>query len=123
MRRISKVFFLCILFCGLTIGCNQKQSGEKLQNNKKETIQSDASDSTQKYIENKDGTYTCDGIVYKYKLILTGTDTSSEKEAKCIVLTNDETLTFEDVFKSLISSEIEVGEPRFVFLDWVIDVN
>lgn len=101
----------------------ENQPDEELQNDNKETLPSEASDSTIKYTENKDGTYTCDGIVYKYKLVLSGTDTSSKKEATCIVLTNDETLTFEEVFKSLISSDVEVGEPRFVFLDWVFDVD
>lgn len=45
-----------------------------------------------------------EGKNYKYKLELSGTMPNSEKETTLIILTNDNTLTFDDVSKSLYSS-------------------
>ena len=46
-----------------------------------------------------------DGNEYKYKLELTGTIPNASKESKYIVLTNDNTLTFDEVAKSIYSSD------------------
>lgn len=45
-----------------------------------------------------------DGNEYKYKLELSGTMTNASKETKYIILTNDNTLTFDKVVKSIYSS-------------------
>lgn len=44
-----------------------------------------------------------EGNNYKYKLELSGIMPNSEKETTLIILTNDNTLTFDDVSKSLYS--------------------
>jgi hypothetical protein len=45
-----------------------------------------------------------DGNEYQYKLELTGTMPNASKESKYIILTNDNTLTFDKVAKSIYSS-------------------
>jgi len=45
-----------------------------------------------------------DGNEYKYKLELTGTLPKASKETEFILLTNDKTLTFDKVAKSMYSS-------------------
>ncbi|MFD0590967.1 lipoprotein [Paenibacillus sp. GCM10027627] len=53
----------------------------------------------------KNSSYTDpDGKEYKYKLELTGTMPNASKESKYIILTNDNTLTFDKVAKSITSS-------------------
>jgi len=46
-----------------------------------------------------------DGNEYKYKLELTGTLPNASKESKYIILTNDKTLSFDKVAKSMYSSD------------------
>jgi|GEM_PF-6806696 len=45
-----------------------------------------------------------EGNEYKYKLELTGTLHNASNESKYIILTNDNTLTFDKVSKSIYSS-------------------
>lgn len=44
------------------------------------------------------------GNTYKYKLTLTGTMPNAKTESKFVILSNDNNLTFDDVAKSLYSS-------------------
>lgn len=54
----------------------------------------------------KNSSYTApDGNEYKYKLELTGTLPNASKESKYIILTNDKTLSFDKVAKSIYSSD------------------
>ena len=55
--------------------------------------------------EEKDGHYIVDGdMVYRYKKVLTGKDATAEYPTQFTVLTNEEDVTWEKVWKSLISS-------------------
>lgn len=51
-----------------------------------------------------------EGKSYKYKLELSGITPNAEKETTLIILTNDNTLTFDDVYKSLYSSNSKDSE-------------
>jgi len=67
----------------------------------------------------KNSSYTDpDGNEYKYKLELTGTLPNASKESKYIILTNDNTLTFEKVSKSIYSgnSKDSVGIDYYLLL-------
>lgn len=75
----------------------------------------------QSYTVNEDGTFTCEGIVYNYKLTLTGKEEGAVETSKYVVLTNNKNLSFDNVFRSLISSKLETGEPEFVLLGYYID--
>lgn len=51
-----------------------------------------------------------EGKSYKYKLELSGIMPNSEKETTLIILTNDNTLTFDDVSKSLYNNNSNDSE-------------
>lgn len=51
-----------------------------------------------------------EGKSYKYKLELSGIMPNSKKETTLIILANDNTLTFDDVSKSLYSSNSKDSE-------------
>lgn len=59
------------------------------------------------YEQNKDGTWTADGYIYKYRLELTGQLPNAALDSCYTVLTNDSDITFERVAKSLFSSNSE----------------
>lgn len=69
-----------------------------------------------KYTTNDDGTYTCRGNTYKYKIKVSGID--GESQITYIVLTNSTETSFEDVRNSLIKAEMDTGIPEFVILGW-----
>jgi predicted small secreted protein len=56
------------------------------------------------YKENSDGTWISNDIIYKNKVELTGILSGSDKNTVYTVLTNDMTITFEEVAKSFYSS-------------------
>lgn len=68
------------------------------------------------YTINDDGTYTCRGNTYKYKIDIFGID--GETQVTYIVLTNNMETSFEDVSYSLKTAEISTDIPEFVILGW-----
>lgn len=68
------------------------------------------------YTTNDDGTYTCRGNNYKYKIEVSGID--GESQVTFIVLTNDAETSFEEVAYSLRKAEMSTGIPEFVILGW-----
>lgn len=68
------------------------------------------------YTTNDDGTYTCRGNVFKYKMEVSGID--GESQVTFIVLTNDTETRFEDVRYSMIKAEMSTGVPEFIILGW-----
>lgn len=67
------------------------------------------------YTTNDDGTYTCWGYTYKYKLEVSGID--GELQTTFIILTNDTETSFEEVRYSLISATMGTGIPKFIILE------
>lgn len=59
------------------------------------------------YYEAEDGTWECDGIVYRFRLELRGRMPNAVKDSCYVVLTDNAELTFGDVTKSMISSSFE----------------
>lgn len=68
------------------------------------------------YTVNDDGTYTCRGNIYKYKIEVSGID--GESQITYVVLTNNTETSFEDVAYSLRKAEMSTGIPEFVILGW-----
>ncbi len=68
------------------------------------------------YTTNNDGTYTCRGNTYKYKIEVSGID--GESQITYIILTNNTETRFEDVRSSLIKAEISTSNPEFIILGW-----
>lgn len=54
---------------------------------------------------NSDGTWSAAGHTYKDKLVLTGKLPNSSAITTYVVLSNDTSLTFEEVSKSFLSSD------------------
>lgn len=81
MKKITITLWIFILFVSLT-ACNLKTSSYTDPN----------------------------GNEYEYKLELTGTLPNASKESNIIILTNDNTLTFEQVSKSMYSSNSKHNE-------------
>ena len=69
------------------------------------------------YTENKDGTYTCDGEVYQYKMAVTGIERGAVKGATFVILTNDKDVSFETVAGSL-SNNGWIEDLEFTILGW-----
>lgn len=70
------------------------------------------------YSINNDGTYICRDINYCYKMEVLGFE--GGKQVSFVVLTNDKTITFEEVSYSLKKAEISMGVPRFIILGWYL---
>ncbi|MCH5344602.1 MAG: hypothetical protein J1E64_11230 [Acetatifactor sp.] len=68
------------------------------------------------YTTNDDGTYTCRGNIYKYKIDVSGIE--GDSQVTFIVLTNDTEISFENISYSLKKAEISTGVPEFVILGW-----
>lgn len=59
------------------------------------------------YYEMNDGTWKCNDTSYQFRLELKGRMSGAVSDSCFVILTDNENLTFEDVFKSLISSSLE----------------
>ena len=68
------------------------------------------------YTTNKDGTYTCRGYNFKYKIEVSGIE--GESQVTFVVLTNNTETRFEDVSYSLKRSDTITGVPEFIILGW-----
>lgn len=120
MRKIYGYLVLCTLFCVLIVGCGSKNS-DSVSNNVSEKV---CSLNTSKlpeekgdieYVVNEDGTYTCNGSIYKYKLVLNHENKAATGVGTFVILTNDNSLTYKDIFHVLISSSpVDVSD--FVLL-------
>ena len=68
------------------------------------------------YTTNKDGTYTCRGYNFKYKIEVSGI--AGESQVTFVVLTNNTETRFEDVSYSLKRSATITEVPEFIILGW-----
>ncbi len=72
--------------------------------------------SSGKYTVNEDGTYTCRGYNFKYKITVSGQE--GEAYTTFIVLTNNLEISFEEVRYRMISNEMFFDEPEFVVVSF-----
>ena len=68
------------------------------------------------YTTNKDGTYTCRGYNFKYRIEVSGIE--GESQVTFVVLTNNTETRFEDVSYSLKRADTITGVPEFILLGW-----
>lgn len=61
----------------------------------------------EEYTANADGTYTCEGITYQYKLLLTGVYRTGACGTRMLVLSNQKDLTCDDIHTKRLSSQME----------------
>ena len=119
-KQINIILVTGILLGVMLMGCNSDSSAvDSTEGSNEGLVESENLE--QSYTVNEDGTFTCEGIVYDYKLTLTGKEEGADKTSRYVVLTNNKNLSFDDVFRSLISSKLETGEPEFVLLGYYVD--
>lgn len=92
MKKNFLMLLTMILICFVT-GCGTKQS--------------ENADSIVEYSENEDGTWTCNGRTYQYKIELTGREKNAARDGYYIVLTNNPAVTYDEVSWSFFSSRLE----------------
>lgn len=93
-KRLFAILAVCLM---LFIGCGENEIIKTYD-------QSDDNGVMKTYYEMKDGTWKCDDIIYQYRLELKGRMPNAEKDSCFVVLTDDKSLSFETVSKSLYSS-------------------
>lgn len=59
------------------------------------------------YTVNEDGTYTCEGKNYDYKIAVTGRDAVAVYDTRYIVLTDDKNITYEDIWWTMFGSGMD----------------
>lgn len=104
--KICTAFMLGLIIIGTLSGCGTSTNGMESSFHKLDV----------NYTTNDDGTYTCKGSIYKYRIEVSGID--GESQVTFIVLTNDTETSFEDVTYSLRKAEMSTGIPEFVILGW-----
>lgn len=93
-KKMFAILAVCLM---LFIGCGENEIIKTYD-------QSDDNGVMKTYYEMKDGTWKCDNIIYQYRLELKGRMPNAEKDSCFVVLTDDKSLSFETVSKSLYSS-------------------
>ena len=107
MKRKIGIAIMIVLICiNILIGFVQYSNEKK---NDFEELEVD-------YVINDDGTYTYKDLNYSYKIEVSGIE--GEKQVTYVVLTNDKSISFDDVTYSLKKSEISIDEPQFIILGW-----
>lgn len=109
-KEIKKIMLVvCLVMLAFHTGC-----GDNAVVSRHEA--SDTNDIMEDYYEMKDGTWEADGVTYKYRLELRGTMPNAAGESCFVVLTNDKDISFDEVAKSLYSSNSEdwLEETRIV---------
>lgn len=97
---MKKMLLVVGIFTVLLMGCGKTdivKTYEKTDNN----------EIMRTYYQMNDGTWKCDDIIYKYRLELSGRTPTADSDGCYVVLTDNKSLTFEDVAKSLFSSSFE----------------
>lgn len=102
-KGLGFILILCFVFL---VGCGEKKEAAyyAVPITGEETSYVDSVLGKEKYRENADGTWTYEGVTYQYCLDLTGRSPNAVKDGYFKVLTDNKSLTFEDVSKSLFSS-------------------
>lgn len=103
---MKKLLIFLGLFSMLLVGC--ENNGTNWTNGTvKAYNQSEKDGVVMTYYEMNDGTWKCNGILYKFRLELSGKMPNAADESHYVVLTDNADLTFEDVSRSQYSSSIE----------------
>ena len=81
---LTMAFLVCLISCG-------HQNPERMQ-----TIQSE----WKTYYKLSDGTWECDGHIYKYRLEISGTMPNAQGSSTFVYLSNVEEISFEQAFQA-----------------------
>jgi hypothetical protein len=108
-RRIIALAVGMTLVCSVgTTGCTKKdKEGTKITSESKENKKSNVNIVKRvykEYTEDEMGLWESDGFTYQYKKDLKGNVPDTDEEITFVILTNDDSVTFEQVFNSMYSS-------------------
>ena len=87
MKKIIAIGLIFVLILSL-VGCRTKSTVSDIEGNMKS------------YSEMSDGTWQCNGNVYKYRLVISGTLPNAEKVTTFVYLSNLEEISFEQAWKA-----------------------
>lgn len=117
MKNRKTTIFSFVLACFIVAGTVAAlATSAKAQPQQDDSAEQDHKAVSADYTTNDDGTYTCWGYTYKYKLEVTGIE--GESQVTFIILTNNTETSFEEVRYSLIKAEMSTGMPEFIILEW-----
>lgn len=86
-KQINILLATGILLGVMMMGCNSDSSAvDSTKGGNEGLVESENLE--QSYTVNEDGTFTCEGIVYDYKLTLTGKEEGADKTSKYAINTN-----------------------------------
>ena len=88
MKRII-CLLLCLLLAILSSGCT-----------KKATVKNTIQGNVKTYSEMSDGTWMCDGHVYKYRLAIDGRMPTAARDSSFVYLSNIKSITFDRAYKA-----------------------
>lgn len=94
MKKLVTTMLLCVLLC---TGCGKSDIAKTYKPSEQNGIM-------KTYYKMKNGTWQCEDTTYQFRLELDGRMPNAEIDSCYVVLTDNESLTFEDVSKSLYSS-------------------
>lgn len=105
-RKICIAIMFGLICINILSGCGPS-SNEK---------QTDFEELEVDYVINDDGTYTYEELKYNYKIEVSGVE--GEKQVTFVILTNDKSISFDEITSSLKKSEISIDAPKFIILGW-----
>lgn len=91
---------------------------------KQASIQSNQEQPLKDYIQNEDGTWTCNDNTYQYKLEITGRMSNATTDSTFVYLSNFENIPFEQAWKAAgFSSDTNdyFDEKDAVLVEWYVD--
>ena len=97
---MKKMLIITGLLTVLLIGCGKTHITKTYEKSESDGILAT-------YYEMNDGTWKCGNITYKYRLELTGRIPNAVQDSDYVILTNNDELTFTDVWKSQYSSSLD----------------
>ena len=111
MKKLLVCIFIGIL-CFILVGCNKYENNETINDsnitNDSVTVKNTIEGSMNTYNEMSDGTWMCDGHVYKYRLEISGRMPNADKDTTYIYLSNIENIPFTKAYiASGISSNLD----------------
>ena len=89
MKKTLALCLACVLVALSMVGCSDTAAVKKTY-----------SDGMKTYCEMADGTWTCDGYAYKYRLEITGRMNDAAKDSTFVYLSNLEEIPFERAWKA-----------------------
>ena len=115
MKKILLVSVIIIILVSMN-GCKKEETTPSDITVGGETI---SNGNMVSYSQNDDGTYSTTDFTYKYCFVLTGRLPNAATDSSYTILTNDKKVTFDEVSKSLYSSNSKdwLNESETIIVD------